>query len=793
MPRLFHHRQILFILIFQMYSAHAAIIQVNTTVPETISDGLCSLTEAITAANTDTSVDACPAGHGADIIQLEQTTYTLTSVNNVNQGANGLPVITTNITIQGIDTRSPGTPQIETVIMRDPGEIEGGNFSPPVPDEQPVIIRNPAPPMRLLRVSNTGELVLKNLIMSDGLLEGASQSDFMLTSGGCVLNQGSLKIEHVIARKNNATDGGAIYSSGELTITDNSIISNNRSTRNGGAIHASNTTRISKTKIINNTSGHNGGAIYVTSGTTLSETEIINNHTGISFSLEGVIQPGSGNGGAIAGSGNLTIQRSKISDNSATDGGAIRYSGSNKQNSSLAIYNSVLERNAVFDSEQSALTTTQEVNSAIISVDALTNLKLLHVNLIDLQSGAGLKAENSLTEKKSDILIANSIISGTNQAPDCLFSRDQHEVKTTNNWFGDNSCNGQATLGFTHLAPDGIPKPNSLLIDAADNILCADPLIGHIDLRGMPRPVDGDGVSGANCDIGAFERQTSTVLFGDNNNSGGLFFIRTYQINHKPKSVTVQDLFADLGFASTPSFNGVQPGIIRLSKIFPVFPCTGFSCFPSPESQPGSKFTLRFQEYNYLDKIHQNELVSYLGASNGIQRKNNGEVIIIDHFELSGLGKWKTIQIPPTTEPPHVFLSIQTANGGDAVTVRVRNVTNHSFEAALFKEEALSHSGHVKEKIGYLAFYHPENKGTVTIEDQEITYFLDQIEVNHQWTPVFDRQIKLQEEQSADNELFHLRETVDVLLLGEHLFTQIVTNRGRDTVSVRQLQGENSM
>jgi CSLREA domain-containing protein len=54
----------------------AAAITVNTTDDELNADGDCSLREAIVAANTDTAVDACPAGSGADTINLPAGTYT---------------------------------------------------------------------------------------------------------------------------------------------------------------------------------------------------------------------------------------------------------------------------------------------------------------------------------------------------------------------------------------------------------------------------------------------------------------------------------------------------------------------------------------------------------------------------------------------------------------------------------------------------------------------------------------------------------------------------------------------
>jgi CSLREA domain-containing protein len=58
--------------------ARAATITVTTTDDENNTDGDCSLREAIRAANTDTAVDACPAGSGTDTVELPAGFYNLT-------------------------------------------------------------------------------------------------------------------------------------------------------------------------------------------------------------------------------------------------------------------------------------------------------------------------------------------------------------------------------------------------------------------------------------------------------------------------------------------------------------------------------------------------------------------------------------------------------------------------------------------------------------------------------------------------------------------------------------------
>jgi CSLREA domain-containing protein len=57
--------------------AYAATISVTETGDDNISvdNGECSLREAIISANTDSSVDSCSAGSGADQIVLENEFY----------------------------------------------------------------------------------------------------------------------------------------------------------------------------------------------------------------------------------------------------------------------------------------------------------------------------------------------------------------------------------------------------------------------------------------------------------------------------------------------------------------------------------------------------------------------------------------------------------------------------------------------------------------------------------------------------------------------------------------------
>ena len=83
--------------------------------------GGCTLVDAITAANSDAPAGGCTAGSGADTLVLPAgSTHTLTAVNNSTYGPNGLPLVTSAITIAGNGstiTRDPGAPQFRILAV----------------------------------------------------------------------------------------------------------------------------------------------------------------------------------------------------------------------------------------------------------------------------------------------------------------------------------------------------------------------------------------------------------------------------------------------------------------------------------------------------------------------------------------------------------------------------------------------------------------------------------------------------------------------------------------------------
>ncbi|PIK89646.1 hypothetical protein SYN65AY6A5_01225, partial [Synechococcus sp. 65AY6A5] len=183
-------------------------------------DGECSLREAVIAANTDSAVNECLAGPGADTIVLSAgRTYTLSidddgSGHQTDSGADNDDLdITSTITIQG----NGATIQRDTSIACDlDGRAAKGEF-------------------RIFHVSRGGKLNLQGVEIKSGCADGDDPN----TAGGGVFVGvgGQLAVSKVQISSNGAFSfGGGIYNLGTVTI-DAAGISDNRADQEGGGIY----------------------------------------------------------------------------------------------------------------------------------------------------------------------------------------------------------------------------------------------------------------------------------------------------------------------------------------------------------------------------------------------------------------------------------------------------------------------------------------------------------------------------------------------------------------------------
>jgi len=189
-------------------------------------DGRCTLREAMRAANSDMASGAaageCAAGSGADVITLASTTqlYTLTTIDN--SGTNGLPLVVSEITIEG-----------NGATIQRSGAAGTPNF-------------------RLFQVGPTSRLTLRNLELRNGRAE---------TGGALVNGSGTVVLQGVEVSASVATcDGGGIASYGGSVFLDASAVHDNTAGCSGGAIFARDAgVRLQYSEIVSNVASTGGG------------------------------------------------------------------------------------------------------------------------------------------------------------------------------------------------------------------------------------------------------------------------------------------------------------------------------------------------------------------------------------------------------------------------------------------------------------------------------------------------------------------------------------------------------
>ena len=208
----------------------AATITVTTNNPYIISDGQCSLIEAIVNANNDAATyPDCPAGSGADTIVLPaNANLALSAVYAKTYGQFGdpvgLPPITSQITIEGNGTtiaRQANAPDFGLMAVR--GKVFQGVGVPP---------------------SSGGDLTLQGVTLSGGSSSAGVSNNGILTinnstisgntsnsSGGGVSNSGTLIIENSTISGNTSNFGGGVFNNGTLTIANSTISGNTSNAR----------------------------------------------------------------------------------------------------------------------------------------------------------------------------------------------------------------------------------------------------------------------------------------------------------------------------------------------------------------------------------------------------------------------------------------------------------------------------------------------------------------------------------------------------------------------------------
>ena len=435
--------------------AQAATIVVDGADGTVADDGICSIVEAVAAANSDTASGAmsgeCVAGSGADIIELSQdvTLSAAAVLNYSNQGNVGLPIIDTNITLNGMGH----------VLQRDNKLICNNNGT--TDDAE----------FRLFYIEDSGVLSIENTLFSYGCVDGSSVADRFF--GGVIWNDGELSVENSVFNFNRAFVGAAIYNNGIISHIGNSLFSDNDASRNAGAIYNNFLTTISSidnSLFINNTTADREGGAFYNRGTitTINNSSFIDNYavsTGGAIYTDGVI--------------NL-ISNSTFSNNSSdSDGGAI-----NNNDVLAAINNSTFVNNS------------GRFGGAIKSSSNATSVNntLFKGNSAQFSSAA----DCYLTSGSPSPVFSGSNNLSNQDNQNCLISMNTQLTSATVAAVGDNGC-------VTPLADGTCVLTHPLLIgsealDAADALTAT-----TTDQRGY-------AIENLLRDIGAFEANVDLIF-----------------------------------------------------------------------------------------------------------------------------------------------------------------------------------------------------------------------------------------------------------------------------------------
>ncbi len=338
-----------------------------------------------------------------------------------------------------------------------------------------------------------------------------------------------------------ANGGGLLMAGASLTITNGSV-SNNLTTagNDGGAIYVSaGTVTINGTSFTNNTSADDGGALYLIAGTTTISNATFDDNTG--FDIGGAIRndavntsitrttflnnagnsnntaPGGVGGGGIFindTANNTTITLSTFQGNSTTHansarGGAIYTEGTNvivanstftgnSANENVAgAAGDVAQGGAIFQDDVGGINPSLTLYNVTLSGNTTT------VNGLGTASGASIY-KNTAT---GTITVANTIVA--NGTPNnCSGSAVTDGGNNIN--FNTADCGFANTANPSFGALTGSPayfplNAGSPAIDTGSNAVCAAAPVNNASQNGLIRPVNGDAVAGAVCDIGSYE------------------------------------------------------------------------------------------------------------------------------------------------------------------------------------------------------------------------------------------------------------------------------------------------
>jgi hypothetical protein len=294
--------------------------------------------------------------------------------------------------------------------------------------------------------------------------------------GGGIQNYGNLTVHHCTISGNRTVNGrgGGIYNGVSLTVAD-CTISSNQAVGGGGLYNngsGGTQVEVDNSTIDNNGATGGGGGIYNAYPLTVSRSTISGNQTG-------------GDGGGIFNGDSFTLINTTISRNDANGNGG----GHCNDGAAVAVVN-------LFNA-------TIALNDADANADPLGG------------SGGGFYNYPNGTINLRNTLVTGNYVHNAPVYDDCTGTLNSYGrnlfwqvVGCTINTVSGNwgYLNDRLTIG--PLQDNGGPTWTHALLPGSNAIDGGDPVQGCIGTDALPLPTDqrgGGRVTGANCDVGAFE------------------------------------------------------------------------------------------------------------------------------------------------------------------------------------------------------------------------------------------------------------------------------------------------
>jgi hypothetical protein len=161
--------------------------------------------------------------------------------------------------------------------------------------------------------------------------------------------------------------------------------------------------------------------------------------------------------------------------------------------------------------------------------------------------------------------------------------------------------------------------------------------------------------------------------------------------------------------AGPPTANGAAPVLVRIRNV----------------SKTG--FEIRLQEKDSPNCEHISETLNYMVIDKGIYTLDNGSKLEAGNF--TGSSSYEQISLQLLYDfPPVILTQVITQNGPDAVSGRIRNINQYSFE---FKQQEIQETAKdsIPETIGYIAW--EPGKGKISGFVYEIG--MTAKKVTHEW------------------------------------------------------------